>query len=1119
MATHDQLGIPRSAFNQQSFEDPYLSGPSDLEDFPLEQHTPSASSVERSSRSPAENQPPSHPQHPSYGLQQDSFDESRFIGFSQGSVDHLFFDDVIAEDSNVDSSTHTHTETHLAGDALAQSTFYSHPANMSGQPNVMPTGIEAHQPSRLTIPDNTWDFNRSPVDSQAASIPSPSPVVKVSQVHRGDSPTRDDNEWTGRRSKRSSAHLESPSSYDHTDEFINDDEKPSVSPSRSEDGSWVRDAATGQAGLDPYARSNEYISSPKDMEEARQRAERNIDIQIWSVSVSAANSEAGDEPSSSEQLRTRPRAVSAVQTRPDYFGIMRPDDSLIPGPGLLIYEPDPGSDFDASSEMSHTESLDGLPPLKLTLQNEPLGRQLNRSYPWKDTPQFPFPVAIKTQPESSSAAMKRYEDLAKELETASRVGTWGSKRLNDAEVDSLLQSDSFFKSLSISKASIRNFLSKRSSGSSKDKKRHSFRLSRQSSFEEEKPSDQDHKKESSISSKLTRRTSQNRPKPSSILAVAAIPGQVAGVIGSHNSLSANKSVSPRSPFGSAPWNRNRSKSDTGPLPIIDIKPLAISPSERKPVLSQKPSPVADSGLSGVDGEDDEDDDSADERGIVMNLAPSSQQIVPTFEGFKRQISSLDPRLEPALVDRFAREQLRRYAKLIGDYDKHAALVQEGKCDARERCFASGGRAKLLPPRANARDPKANYCQFQIPGHENSDHEGHGEEGNNAIDNVIPAVFAEGIRLPPVKLLPAEFECTLCFKTKKCQKPSDWTKHIYEDICPFTCTFPNCNEPKSFKRKADWVRHETERHRHLEWWACNTPKCDHVCFRKNNFVQHLVREHGKPDPKTRSGSNAGEEITKLVNECRHETTGRPEDEPCRFCGNISKDWRKLMVHLARHMERIALPVLRLAEEYSAQPTIYSHNRATTPPSISVYGSAESSAAASNAHIAGIGEPTVTNEVQLAYQAQPVTHMLSPSAIGPSGLTYPPATSYLQPNYTPGHRNSLSYPPSPVSHSPTTRQPTSISSMGPTYGTVSAAPFQLNITTMGADDAQQPLYQSPQDTCMYADELFPSTYNNTGIANPDFPITASPETDMDPTNARAYLTQIQDNNYQSAPYNYR
>jgi hypothetical protein len=119
----------------------------------------------------------------------------------------------------------------------------------------------------------------------------------------------------------------------------------------------------------------------------------------------------------------------------------------------------------------------------------------------------------------------------------------------------------------------------------------------------------------------------------------------------------------------------------------------------------------------------------------------------------------------------------------------------------------------------------------------------------------------------------------------------------------------------FKRKADWVRHENEGHRHLEWWTCNVDDCTHTCYRRDNFLQHLVREHKYAEPKIktkaaikRAGDN--DPTWQKVESCHVLTSQTSHDEPCRFCGKTFPSWKKLTVHLAKHMEQISLPVLRL-----------------------------------------------------------------------------------------------------------------------------------------------------------------------------------------------------------------
>ena len=218
------------------------------------------------------------------------------------------------------------------------------------------------------------------------------------------------------------------------------------------------------------------------------------------------------------------------------------------------------------------------------------------------------------------------------------------------------------------------------------------------------------------------------------------------------------------------------------------------------------------------------------------------------------------------------------------------------------------------------DPEAGQIQFQVT----SFSYGHEQQYSPGDGTGAATQFPPGVPLPPVTRLPARFECPICFEVKTFQKPSDWSKHVHEDVQPFTCTFPHCTEPKSFKRKADWVRHENEKHRHLEWWTCTFPECNHKCYRKDNFVQHLVREHKMPEPKIKKTGKASstvdaeavpnsrreqelDRLWQMVEECRHDTAQAPQQEPCRFCGNVCSEWRKLSVHLGKHLEQLALPL--------------------------------------------------------------------------------------------------------------------------------------------------------------------------------------------------------------------
>jgi hypothetical protein len=351
--------------------------------------------------------------------------------------------------------------------------------------------------------------------------------------------------------------------------------------------------------------------------------------------------------------------------------------------------------------------------------------------------------------------------------------------------------------------------------------------------------------------------------------------------------------------------------------------------------------------SADDEKEDDDDDDEDEgdsdsnagvkaKGGHADLSIETVAITPDFNGFKEHALHLNPDMASFLADRVAQEQIRRFKELKGYKVRHVQDVHRQQCGSGIHCPALGGEPTYLPARSNNKGEKTQI--FLIKGHPEIDEPG-----------VTSTNFQHGIPEPPVRQLPATFECSLCFKERKAMnKPSDWTKHVHEDLQPFTCTFRMCTtEKKSFKRKADWVRHENECHRHLDEWRCNFADCQHVCYRSDNFSQHLIREHKVADfkNKTRGSisskiraqpiSQYGQEeelIAKLHRTCRAASTAKPDSEPCVFCGAVSPSWKKHQVHLSKHMESIALPVLVLIarEEVSPDTTISPIRREQVAP---------------------------------------------------------------------------------------------------------------------------------------------------------------------------------------------
>lgn len=732
--------------------------------------------------------------------------------------------------------------------------------------------LGSNQPQRQMAP-LTADVGGSGLDVQGSLGPDSararSPIVKVESYSRGDSPVRSSCPSV-RRQSQSSAYL-SPENADESSSESEDEGKDTGSDnsiSRAHDGSWIPNAETGHVGVDPASRTDVYVPSPSDMETQRQIDDKNEGIRSWSVSVSAANSEAGDETlgvgSRPHHAGKRRRAISAgdPSRHQDYFNFkLRLNGSNIPGPGLLLYESS-NEDFSEHESDIGSRSVSAMASVNqtgvdaATSENAALygqqdaereGPLPNRWFPhrdWQDLPQDSTPQIIRTQPPSSNAAISAFNERARDLETASRVATWGTERL----------------SKSLDKMSIHD------KNTGKERRpsllaNAANNLKRQLSHISITPHGDDlvsnegtgspHRKDSfPIPRKLSigniGKSHPRSPSLSTPSAVIAMTGQLAA-IGGRGSVGATPSngVSTRNtPRRSR--QRSRSEIPKGSVPSLvelmtshggpPVANLAHSAKATGNNVTQMESDAARDAGADDDGDDDVDGD----RGLVMEFPSISRLPVPTLEGFKAQVAQLNPRLGPCLTNRFANEQLRRYKELVECKSSHSRAASQNKCMAGKYCFAQGGDAVLLPPRTGPQDTDSVSPQFQIARYSEA-----GDEENDGV--VSPAQFPNGVPLPPVKRLPAEFECSVCFKVRKFHKPSDWTKHVHEDVQPFTCTFADCTEPKSFKRKADWVRHESERHRKLEWWTCAIPDCQHTCYRKNNFVQHLVREHKLPEP--------------------------------------------------------------------------------------------------------------------------------------------------------------------------------------------------------------------------------------------------------------------------------
>lgn len=838
----------------------------------------------------------------------------------------------------------------------------STPPNRNAQIPQSTPAKQTQSPALTNSPGNAHFVHPQPLVRHLTS-----PIVRVENYSREDSPSRSDHSRPlskrSHGSRRSTNHLSPYPQDDSSEEEDTTHEHVQMrhtvpSQERNDDGSWLATGNTGQSGLSPehrQAMSEVTVPSLDEIAEKRAQHEKKLEIKEW-LTKSEVGSEAGDVPPSNNLLvpnvrRPRAKSTNDLHRRhaPNAFGLGvqtdfdRYDDTGIPGPGVYI---DARSEFDDYEDDDDYSAGPDSPPAAVDVRSS----HEDNSYfpqnkesvsilgaivrPWVDAP---APTSTSTasaryQPPTSNAAMMRFRLRAKDVESASLAATVGSRRLSESDLGSIRASPGIAKLVEPDPKKqkerqrrpsfLENILPPRTPRNL---------LKRKGSIPVPQPAEGAAEKfKDPPITKPNRIGSWGRPKSPRVDTNLSNPSKD-GAPTSSTGLTPN----------SGPWyqgaikgiRRSRSRSDIGkspglselmtrhggpPMPML-ASPLAETEATKP---SAQPSPA-----------DDDDDD--EQEPVTMNLEVRSDPIIPTYEGFRTHTRQLNPRLTDFMVERITQEQMRRYKRLLDFRVKHMKAVQNRSCASGKLCPDLGGEARQLPPRAGNKDSDAPAAAFLIAGHGSSDDDGECASEGAILSNPFPP----GVPAPPVKRLPAEFECPLCFKVKKFYKPSDWTKHVHEDVQPFTCTFPNCGEPKSFKRKADWVRHENERHRQLENWTCQIADCNHTCYRKDNFVQHLVREHKIAEPKQRTGRSAAKDasqagegmyhapVTKrmgaadnnpeaiwaIVEKCRQDTTKQPRDEPCRFCGNLCTTWKKLTVHLAQHMQQISLPILPLVEQ--------------------------------------------------------------------------------------------------------------------------------------------------------------------------------------------------------------
>ena len=159
---------------------------------------------------------------------------------------------------------------------------------------------------------------------------------------------------------------------------------------------------------------------------------------------------------------------------------------------------------------------------------------------------------------------------------------------------------------------------------------------------------------------------------------------------------------------------------------------------------------------------------------------------------------------------------------------------------------------------------------------------------------------ERLRMPALPEGAADqepFVCPICHKLSQLETvrtTHEWTKHVFRDLQPYTCTFEDCPlGGETFESRHLWFNHELKLHRRS--WICRG-HCNESFQSYEDFQEH-VQEFYPQDI-------APSQLSTFIDMCAvpFEATVKSD---CPLCECVVTGSRRLEKHLGRHMEEIAL----------------------------------------------------------------------------------------------------------------------------------------------------------------------------------------------------------------------
>ncbi|TLD08304.1 uncharacterized protein PgNI_07773 [Pyricularia grisea] len=292
----------------------------------------------------------------------------------------------------------------------------------------------------------------------------------------------------------------------------------------------------------------------------------------------------------------------------------------------------------------------------------------------------------------------------------------------------------------------------------------------------------------------------------------------------------------------------------------------------------------------------EEDNAEPSRDVPEKLQePSPVQLDPKLQGLCYRLAAANAR---------RREQLRHWVSHPYGHSKRSRATFDTKSETKSR--AAPDRKTV------ARSVLSSNIGTVVSGSSapfSAIYESRGDPKNQTTvaktlyaSSIVGDDGVDGLRVPKVpreSLEAPQFECPYCYEmldSEIMQYRTAWKRHVFRDLRPYTCTFPDCAEPgKLYVTRHEWIYHEMQVHRRT--WTCRS--CSHKCPTSEQMASHIESAHA-------DGSNVAQQpqYLKALLQVSEVAAEDSVVEQCLFCSK-NMSLRRLMPHVAGHMETLAL----------------------------------------------------------------------------------------------------------------------------------------------------------------------------------------------------------------------